>query len=194
MFSFFMCKCMTLLLFTIHVFSAPVIPVLPLIQARILKTSILNFFPHLKLHHIIVLREATQRETIHDAVETTHNLGSEFYTVDFTPINQTIPGTLMKLLFAFNVPAEIRIRRISNVGFFDDERIIYQWLACNQLDYVMSQQLSDVVFHGIQCPNIKMLMTRLRDWSDAMNMYYRNCQHLSGFITTIDGFSIQMMD
>jgi len=174
--------------FVTCVLSGPVIqviPVIPLIQTRILKTSILNFFPPLKLHHIIILREA---------IDTNRDLGSEIYTVDFTPINQTMPGTLLKLLFAINVPAQIRIRRISNVGFFDDERIIYQWLASNQLDYVMSQQLSDIVFHGIQSPNIKMLMSTLRHWSDAMNLYYRNCQHLSGFVTTIDGFSIQMMD
>jgi hypothetical protein len=165
---------------------------LPLLQARILKTSILNFFTPLKLHHIIVLREATS----HEAIATNRYFGSEIYTVDFTPINQTMPGTLMKLLFAVNVPAEIRIRRISNVDFFDDDRIIYEWSALNQLDSIMSQQLSDIVFHGIRNKDIKLLMSRLRDWNDKMNLYYKNCQHLSEFvfIQSIDGFSIQMMD
>jgi len=68
----------------------------PQITFRILQSSVLHFIPAIKLHHIVLLSDKPE-----------HYL----YTLDFTPINQTHRATLLKMLFARSVPAEIRLHR-----------------------------------------------------------------------------------
>ena len=50
------------------------------IHQKVLHTSILNFVPFLKLHHVVVLWDS-----------------KEMSAVDFSPINQPDPRTLLKL-------------------------------------------------------------------------------------------------
>jgi hypothetical protein len=105
---------------------------------KILKTPILNFLPQFKLHHIIVIPEYNNKS---------------IYAIDFSPINQTHKNTLLKLLFAQNVPAEIRIRHINlskynltynsyNDNSYNDKILINIWHN-NNLREVLTHEIVD---------------------------------------------------
>jgi hypothetical protein len=132
---------------------------------KILKTSILNFAPQLKLHHVVLL-------------ENNHDL----YSIDFSPINQTTKKTLLKLLFAQNVPAEIRLRKIENISFYDEENIIDNWSSMIKNNYEESEQLSNEVYKNIYNQSIKNFIYEIKLWNKDMNLYNHNCQHFSKFI------------
>lgn len=77
---------------------------------RILKTPMLNFLPHVKLHHVVILKE-----------------NSSIYAIDFTPINQTSFQTMKNLFLGHSVPAEIRIVPIYNASFENENALIKEW-------------------------------------------------------------------
>lgn len=129
---------------------------------KVLSTSILNFFPPLKLHHIIVI-----------------NNKNSIYTLDFTPLNQTKPSTLLKLLFNRNVPAEIRLRELKNIPYSDNKRIIEGWDASNQIDYIGSQKRSREAFNRVQFSIFKRKLSKIIQGRAEMNLYKYNCQHFS---------------
>jgi hypothetical protein len=158
----------------------------------LLKTSILNFMPILKLHHIILFYDKKY---------------NNIYTIDFSPINQTSIKTLLKLLFNQNVNAEIRIRLIKNVMLNDTNKIIEQWNNINKVDYITSQKISNETYNSIYNNEIKdfvkfiinyynkssiitcnkeknQLMSKYYQNSlyNLMNLYNNNCQTFSKFI------------
>jgi hypothetical protein len=156
------------------------------VSFRILKTAILQFFPSVKLHHIILLSE-----------NTSHHV----YTLDFTPINQTNITTLVKLLLGQNVDAEVRIRYIK----MDNECDIYsgnsnneidneignafveKWDSMNKLNEKNSKQLTKNTYNNIDIDNTQLqyIIKSSFLWPEYMNLYYHNCQHFSKYIYNI---------
>lgn len=129
------------------------------IHHKVLHTSILNFAPFLKLHHVVVLWDS-----------------NEMYTIDFSPINQPNPRTLLNLILGKNVPAETRIRKIENTSFTNEE-IIKDWNGQNSQNIF---DLTNKTFEKIQNKDLKEIITKLRSWK-SMNLYNQNCQHFSSF-------------
>ena len=165
---------------------------IPSYNITLLKTSILNFMPMLKLHHIILFYDKKY---------------NNIYTIDFSPINQTLPKTLIKLLFNQNVNAEIRIRLIKNVMLNDTNKIIEQWNNINKVDYITSEEITNETYNNIYNNEIKdfikfiinyynkssvitcnkekdQLMRKYYQKSlyNLMNLYNNNCQTFSKFI------------
>lgn len=140
----------------------------------LLKTSILNFIPILKLHHIILLYDKKY---------------NNIYTIDFSPINQSSTKTLLKLLFNKNVNAEIRVRLIKNITLNDSNKIIEQWNNINKVDYINSQKITDKTYNNIYNSEIKdfikFIINHYNKNGNFMNLYTNNCQTFSKFILYI---------
>jgi hypothetical protein len=140
----------------------------------LLKTSILNFIPILKLHHIILLYDKKY---------------NNIYTIDFSPINQSSTKTLLKLLFNKNVNAEIRVRLIKNIMLNDSNKIIEQWNNINKVDYITSQKITYKTYNNIYNSEIKdfikFIINHYNKNGNFMNLYTNNCQTFSKFILYI---------
>jgi len=136
------------------------------ITFRILQSSVLHFAPFIKLHHIVLLSEKPKQHV---------------YTLDFTPINQTHRSTLLKMLFARNVPAEVRLRYIET-NMENNETIMQKWSSMINMDEYGSAKLSKTVYNNIYNEQIKNIVTRAFTWSPYMNLYKHNCQHFSHYV------------
>ena len=136
------------------------------IAFRILQSSILHFAPSIKLHHIVLLSDKPNHHV---------------YTLDFTPINQTHKETLLKLLLARNVPAEIRLRYIET-NIENNKIIMQKWSTMINMDEYASSQLSKSVYNKIYDEQIKNIINRAFAWSPYMNLYNHNCQHFSHYV------------
>ena len=136
---------------------------------KILQTSILHFIPSIKLHHIVLLSDNPR-----------HHL----YTLDFTPINQTHRSTLLKMVLARNVPAEIRLRYIIT-NMENTDVIIEKWDNMNKVHHDISYQLSKRVYTNIQNKQIKNIIYQSFKWEPYMNLYTHNCQHFSHYVKNI---------
>jgi len=156
-----------LLIINLLLYNGNKIPHFPL---KIVSSSILNFIPALKFHHIVLL-SSNKKKYFND-----------IYTVDFSPINQSSIQTLLKLMFAMNVPAEIRLRQLKNVDTKEETQIITEWDRLNQINYVESQKLSNLIFDNINDTELKKFITKVRTWNSTMNLYTYNCQHFSNFV------------
>jgi len=133
---------------------------------HIIQSSVLHFIPSIKLHHIVLLSDKPKYHV---------------YTLDFTPINQTKPTTLAKLLFAHNVPAEVRLRYIET-AIENNETIIEKWHLMNKVDQHSSYKLSQYVYNKIYNKQIKNIIDVAFEWLPYMNLYNHNCQHFSKYI------------
>jgi len=142
-------------------------------QKRILKSGILSFAPFLKAHHILVLEPEKKKEGI--------------YLIDFSPLNQSKPQTLVDLALGKWVPAEIRVRNIQST-FVDDE-ILDQWFFMNrELSSEDSILLSRRTQKNTQDKEIKEFYKDIESsWTIQMNLYTNNCQH---FTKTIYAFGL----
>ena len=143
------------------------------VSFRILKTSILQFFPTIKLHHIILLSD---------------NPSHHVYTLDFTPINQTNITTLVKLLLGQNVDAEVRLRYITMDNERDicsDNAFVEKWDNINKLNEKMSKQLSKNTYNSIDNKQLQHIIESSFLWHEYMNLYNHNCQHFSKYIYKI---------
>jgi hypothetical protein len=141
------------------------------LQMRVMKTSILNSLPHLKLHHIVLISKMNE-------------LG-DVYTIDFTPINQSHARTLTTLLLGKNVPAELRVRRIQNTNIHDDKTILKMWDS--NITEKQSRELSKSVYTSIRDKEIKEVVSLFLLWEknkQYMNLYTRNCQHFGDYAKT----------
>jgi hypothetical protein len=81
--------------------SSPDVGTVPL-RSELLKTAALSFMPWLEIHHVVLL-------------ETPHS--DKIFAIDYTPINQTAPGTVKKLIMGQSVPAEVRCRIVDACKF-----------------------------------------------------------------------------
>lgn len=143
------------------------------INFNIIKSPILNNFPVLKLHHIILLST---------------NKTDGIYALDFSPYYQSDKKTLLKLLFGFNVKAELRIRYLSNY-LLSNSNFIDIWSNMNPKDPYKSEEITNNILENM-C-NIKycrdydlqfFIKSIIEKWSNSMNLYTHNCQHFSYFI------------
>jgi hypothetical protein len=101
--------------------------------------------------------------------------------LDFTPINQTHKATLLKLLFARNVRAEVRLRYVET-NMENNETILEKWSTMINMDEYASSQLSKSVYKKIDDKQIKNIVNRAFAWSPYMNLYNHNCQHFSRYV------------
>jgi len=144
-------------------------------RMRILQTPIFHFLPDLKLHHIVVLENKNENENIEKGV----------YTVDFTPIHQSHLKTQLKLLLSYNVPAEVRLRRIDNVNFNETDEIVSEWNSMNERNEYQSEKLSHKTYDRIHNSEIKSFISLAKKWDKSMNVYTHNCQHFSSYAKRI---------
>ena len=140
------------------------------INFEIIKSPIVSIFPKLKLHHIVLLST---------------NSTNGVYAIDFSPHNQSDKKTLLKLLFGFNVKAEIRIRYLLNNNNFIDT-----WHSMNLKDPYKSEELTNNILEDM-CNKKKycrdnslhfFMKDIINNWPTSMNLYTHNCQHFSNFI------------
>jgi len=132
-------------------------------QKRILKSGVLSFAPFLKMHHILVLEPEKKKEGI--------------YLIDFSPLNQSKPQTLVDLALGKWVPAEIRVRNIKWTSI--DDEIMDQWFSMNRdLSSEDSILLSRRTQKNIQDKEIREFYKDIESsWTTRMNLYTHNCQH-----------------
>lgn len=71
------------------------------INFKVINSAVLDFAPWLELHHIVLLHH--------------HSDPSLVCAIDFSPLDQTSPNTLNKLLSGNSVPAEIRVNWVSGM-------------------------------------------------------------------------------
>ena len=128
------------------------------LQHRVMNTAIFSTLPQLKLHHIVLIDGA-----------------KDLYAVDFTPVNQSSPRTLMRLFLWENVPAEVRVKRLTNINIYmDDDTILQEWVSQSTCTTMKDKKMQDIV-------------AELRLWESnitTMNLYTRNCQHFSSYAKT----------
>ncbi len=169
-------------------------------SVTLLKTGVLSFAPWLELHHVVLINIFNPENRIK---------GGGIYAIDFSPINQTNPRTLLKLLTGKSVPGEIRIRWIPTEGVFNDKNIKKTWSclgsAGNPLlgsdkgikamnDMVNKRSIKSKSVHSAinlnynieQSTIYNQIMDNLiqkinNDWAHDMNLYTHNCQHFSHF-------------
>jgi len=142
-----------------------------LLQIRVLHTPILGVLPQLRQHHIVLVTLSKEQK--------------DHYTIDFSPLYSGRPETLLSLLFAKNVPAEIRARRIIDAN--DDDTIIEKWNQINAVDHLQSQCISNRVLQEMKHLPMKAILEKINRWNSTdshMNLYFRNCQHFSHFISS----------
>jgi len=102
-------------------------------QYRILRTPILFFYKGLREHHIVIVDEKM--------------------AIDFTPIFQNRLDTLLKLFFAMNIPASVRVRELPDMT-------------------------TSLPIESLDPPLIHII----EQWNKTeMNLYTHNCQHFSRF-------------
>jgi hypothetical protein len=101
--------------------------------------------------------------------------------LDFTPINQTNTNTLLKLLFARNVPAEVRLRYVET-NMENNETVLEKWNAMNRINEYASMQLSKSVYKKIYDKQLQKIVARAFSWPPYMNLYNHNCQHFSNYV------------
>jgi hypothetical protein len=136
------------------------------IQTRVLRTPIHQYFPFLKLHHIVLFSNP--------------NIERSVYAVDFSPVNQTEITTLHSLFLGKSVPAELRLRHLRNATIYDDEKILKNMHF--EISHEESKHLSESVYSSMRDKRMKQIITKLKIWNKyEMNMYTRNCQHFSAF-------------
>ena len=139
------------------------------ITIRIIHSSILHFAPSIKLHHIVLLTDKPKNYV---------------YTLDFTPINQTYPSTLLKMILAQNVPGEVRLRYIET-NMENNETIMQKWSNMINMDEYGSAELTKTIYNKIYDGQIKNIVARAFTWSPYMNLYNHNCQHFSNYVKNI---------
>jgi hypothetical protein len=136
-----------------------------------MKTSILNFLPQLKQHHLVLLSK-----------------NDDVYSIDFTPVDdRTRSKTLLNLLFGKDVAGEIRLRCIKDANIYEEEKIMKIW--DNSLTEAESRALSNSIYKSIKDEQIKEVVDKLISWNQdknqTMNLYVRNCQHFSRYAKKI---------
>ena len=116
--------------------------------------AILNFVPMLRVHDIVVFH---------------YNGG--VMTIDYTPINQSHPDVLMRLLIGKSVPAEVRLRKMAAWNL--EEWYGLPNIDVSEIDDIDLRNKINTVIDGWNQKDIKWV---------GMNLYKRNCKHFSNFL------------
>ncbi len=158
-------------------FDKPINP----IKLSIIPTAVLNFAPWLELHHIIAVLPNRKDNSLPRGV----------FALDFTPIDQGNPNTILKLLAGKNVPAEVRVRYIHSVVPIQvNEKIKETWgQICTIYNPLQSKEITELTLtdpiEEEDMKYIQKVVERIsKKWggiNPKMNFYNRNCQHFSKF-------------
>ena len=171
-------------------------------SVKLLKTGVLSFAPWLELHHVVLINILNPENKIK---------AGGIYAIDFSPINQTDPKTLLKLLCGRSVPGEIRIRWIPTEGVLNDKNIKKTWSCLGSagnpllgsdkgiktMNERVNKRLSvtnkiappaNIKYNIEKSTNYNQIMDDLiqkinGDWAQEMNLYTHNCQHFSHFVS-----------
>jgi hypothetical protein len=126
--------------------------------------AIVNFFPNLKLHDIIVIYPLKKSNSISNSV-------NNIITIDFSPSIENNENMIFNLLIGNNVPANIRIKSLSSWN-------LENWYNTPSLpiheipDYKLRQ-------------NILSIQNKWKKYykkGNRMNLYNHNCKHFSNFV------------
>jgi hypothetical protein len=123
--------------------------------------SIFQTIPQIKLHHIIIIKEDPEKESL--------------YAIDFTPIIDPNNNKRLDLALNKNVPAEVRIRSMNRWS-------LNEWYTCPTINVncIKNKDLREPISKIL---NKWKFHTETKLYSDdcVMNMYNHNCQHFSRF-------------
>lgn len=121
--------------------------------------AILIFVPILRVHDIVVFSD-----------------NGHVLTVDYTPINQSNPNVIMRLLIGKSVPAEVRIRKMATWN-------LEEWYGLPNISVseIEDIDLRNKIIRVIDAWNQKN-MDIVIDRGLEMNLYKRNCKHFSNFV------------
>jgi len=138
---------------------------------RVMKYPILKQVPVCMKHHAFVISEM-------DA-----SASKPVYLVDYSPIvsqNETVLQMRMKLLLGNWVPAEVRVRCIKDVNFFDDMEILNSPYLLEVANAEESRKITAAVYKKISNKDIQTFIGKLiergNDKQNQMNLYQYNCQ------------------
>lgn len=136
-------------------------------KKRVLKSGVLSFAPFWKQHHVLLLEPEIKNEGI--------------YLLDFSPLNQAKPKTLLNLALGKWVPAELRLRNIQHAT--NDDEILDQWYTTNRgLSSDDSIYLTEYTLVKMEDDEIKQFYRDIESsWKKEMNLYTHNCQHFVMF-------------
>jgi hypothetical protein len=107
---------------------------------------------------------------VHDIIVFPDNTGIK--TIDYTPINQSNPDVLMRLLIGKNVPAEIRLRKMAEWNL--EEWYDLPNIGVSDIDDIDLRNKINTVIDGWNHNNNNI--------ESGMNLYKRNCKHFSNFV------------
>jgi len=140
-------------------------------------SSVLNFAPWLKLHHIVFIGTNDQRDGV--------------YAIDFTPIDQSNMKTIAKLLRGKNVPAEVRVRYFDSANLVEKEQVTKEWSCMNLFigedERKSRQATAEALLSASQAKTEEQVRLQktieriMSKWNASMNFYTHNCQHFSAF-------------
>jgi hypothetical protein len=141
-------------------------------QTRVINTAILPVYPHLRFHHIILVKpdsSAKQREK-NGKVLDIEKL-NDLYIIDYTPKKQPDFLGYIKLLLGYETEGIVRIIHLKKTN---ENRLVDDWFNSVQqtCDY-------DANIKKLNDRKIKKL---INNWNTSFNLYSNNCQHFSEFI------------
>jgi len=122
--------------------------------------AIVNFFPNLKLHDIIVIYPLKNYNSVNNII-----------TIDFSPSIENNENLILNLLIGNTVPANIRIKSLSTWN-------LENWynspsLSIHEIpDYKLRQNLL----------SIQNKWKKYYKKGNRMNLYNHNCKHFSNFV------------
>ena len=141
-------------------------------QTRVINTAILPVYPHLKFHHIILVKpdsSAKRREKNMKALDV--DKLNDLYIIDYTPKKQPDFLGYIKLLLGYETEGIIRMIHLKKTN---ENRIVEDWFISVQQtrDY-------DTIIKKLNDKKIKRI---INNWNTSFNLYSNNCQHFSEFI------------
>ena len=148
-------------------------------SANVLHSGVFNFAPWLELHHVVMLGSKAKDST-------------GVLAIDFSPLDQTKPETILALLSGKSVPAEIRVRWVPNENKLRDLETLKKTWSC--MGPASDVQLAEVnTFLQSSKDNqaedyqfcVALIERVKRKWSLRMNLYHHNCQHFSHFVLNL---------
>ena len=173
------------------------------ISFTIVPSAVLSFAPWLELHHIVFLGHQDTKTEEDKPEYSNRNIRNKndrkldpnrrskgLYAIDFTPIDQKNPKTILKLLMGRKVPAEIRIRFLKD-GFNsvkEFQEIKDTWACMNYDDYnpMQSVEVSESALNCVTEPELQQVKKAIQriqsQWDTDMHFYTHNCRHFSGFV------------
>jgi hypothetical protein len=147
-------------------------------SANVLHSGVFNFAPWVELHHVVMLGSKAKDST-------------GVLAIDFSPLDQTKPETILALLSGKSVPAEIRVRWVPKEKKGNLEALKRTWSCMGPasddqfaeintfLQSSADNQAEDYLFCVALIERVK------RKWSTRMNLYHHNCQHFSHFVLNL---------